>query len=142
MNVQNGQQNEAIGDEHNQGSDRLSGPHKVEEQKLASVSVRARKSQETRDVTEDMSDFIRCSEGAAKCVHCEYRSMQVATNTGSNDRGHTDSGRHAHCIQEMGADCYLAFIYHCSKEKTLCRCTSNKEKHLCCTSTEPNGFVL
>ena len=34
MHPQNGQQNEAIGDQDNQDSDYLNGAHKVEEQKL------------------------------------------------------------------------------------------------------------
>ena len=95
MHPQNGQQNETIGDQDNQDSDYLNGAHKVEEQKLVCVSVRARNSEEGRDVTEHMSDFIGGTEGEAESSHCVYRSMHDATNIGSNDEWHVDSGSHA-----------------------------------------------
>ena len=86
---QNGQQNETIGDQDNQDSDYLNGAHKVKEQKLVCVSVRARNSEEGRDVTEHMSDFIGGTEGEAESSHCVYRSMHDATNIGSNDESPT-----------------------------------------------------
>ena len=92
---QNGQQGEAIGDQDNQDSDHLNRAHKAEEQKLVRVSVRARNSEEGRDVTEHMSDFTGGTEGEAESGHCVYRSMQDATHMGSNAEWHVDSGSHA-----------------------------------------------
>ena len=92
---QNGQQDETIGDQDTQDSDYLNGAHEAEEQKLVSAGVRARNSEEGRDVTEDMSDFAGGTEGEAERSHCVYRSMQDAPNIGSDDEWHIDSGRHA-----------------------------------------------
>ena len=91
----NGHKNETIGDQNNQDSDYLHGAHKIEEQTLVCVSVRARNIEEGRDVTEDMSDFIGGTEEEAESSHCVYSSMHDASNIGSNDEWHVDSGSHA-----------------------------------------------
>ena len=62
MHLQNGQQDEAIGDQDNQDSDYLNRAHEVEEEKLVGVSIRTRNSEERRDITENMSDFIGPTE--------------------------------------------------------------------------------
>ena len=92
---QNGQQGEAIGDQDNQDSDHLNRAHKAEEQKLVRVSVRARNSEEGRDVTEDVSDFTGGTEGEPESGHCVYSSIQDATHMESNAEWHVDAGSHA-----------------------------------------------
>ncbi|KAM5248379.1 uncharacterized protein ACOB6Z_010537 [Ctenodactylus gundi] len=77
-----GQQDESVGDEDDHDGDDLDGAHEEEEKQLVQASVEAGNGQERRDVAEDVSDFIGCTEGQTKCGHEDGDSQEVGGTGG------------------------------------------------------------
>ena len=81
--LKNCKEYETIRYQDNQNGNDLNETHTIEEQKLVYMCVRTRNSKQWRNITEDMSNYIACTERKAKSSYCVCSSMNNSTCIGS-----------------------------------------------------------